>query len=57
MDNNFIPKLIQLSLEEKIKVYQVIQKQDLEIGELIAKGAGGLVYQGRWNNRYISIQY
>ena len=51
MDNNFIPKLIQLSLEEKIQVYQVIQKQDLEIGELIAKGAGGLVYQGRWNNR------
>lgn len=55
VDEGVIPKLIQLSLEEKICVYRKLNRRDVEIGDLIAKGAGGVVYKGRWDEKYVSL--
>ena len=51
VDEGALPKLIQLSLEGKICLYRKLERKDLEMGELIAKGAGGVVYRGKWNDK------
>jgi len=56
VDEGIIPKLLQMGIEGKLRLYHKIEWSEVELGDLIAKGAGGVVYKGKWNNKEVAVK-
>lgn len=55
-DSGLVPQLMQMAQEGVLRVYRPIDKSELEIGELIAKGAGGLVKAAKYQGRDVAVK-
>jgi hypothetical protein len=47
-----IPVLLSYGQQGLISFYRTIEREELLFGPIIAKGSGGVVYQGQWKQKY-----